>query len=244
MKIKRLNMRAWLELVRVPNLPTVPGDVLAGGALAAVGLAEVSWLRVLPVVVSSLLLYMAGLIWNDCADYDEDCKERPDRPLPSGRIERRRAATVGGRLAAFGVGLAWFVGVYSGLLALALLLLVIAYNFGSRQVRWLGFVNMGACRGASLLLGASAVRHPMEWPVFVVVAAAGIALYIVGVAWLAVDETKRKGSGVNIGFLIRLLIPIQAGLCMSGGGGGIWIALLVLLGWPVSSWLGQRFYAS
>jgi len=240
----RPTVSAWLELLRVPNLPTVPGDPLAGFALASMGLAQVPWGRVLPVVAASLLLYAAGLIWNDCADYDEDLRDRPKRPLPSGRIVRRRAASVGGGLAAVGVGLAWLAGNPAGVLALLLLVLVLAYNFGSRRSRALGLLNMGACRATSLLLGASAARPAGDWSLAVVAAAAGVGAYIVWVAWLAVDETKRAGTGMNIGLLIRLLIPIQACLCLAGGRIGAVVAALLLLGWPVSAWLGKRFYAS
>jgi 4-hydroxybenzoate polyprenyltransferase len=244
MKTERPIFIAWLELVRVTNLPTVPGDPLAGFALAALGRADVSWWRALPVVAISVLLYMAGLIWNDCADYEEDRRDRPQRPLPSGRIGRRHAAMVGGCMAAAGVGGAWWLGPNTGVFATALFALVLAYNFGSRRIRLLGLFNMGACRGASLLLGAAAARPPSAWPPAVIAAAAGVGLYIVGVAWLAVDETKREGPSVNIGLLIRLLIPIQAVLCIAGGRSGVAAAALVLLGWPVSSWLGRRFYAS
>ncbi|MBT3191732.1 MAG: UbiA family prenyltransferase [Verrucomicrobia bacterium] len=235
---------AWLELMRVPNLPTVPGDPLAGFALASAGQGDVSWWRAIVAVAVALLLYAAGLIWNDCADYTEDCRERPQRPLPSGRISRRQAAAVGAGLAVAGVGLAWLLGIHAGIVATALLLLVVAYNFGSRRIRLLGLFNMGGCRAGSVLLGAAAARSPVTWPPIVFAAAAGIGLYIVGVAWLAVDETEREGRGVNIGLLIRLLIPIQAVLCVAGGRAGAVAGALVLLGWPVSSWLGRRFYAS
>ena len=232
----------------MPNWPTVPGDPLAGFALASIGQAEVQWVRVLPVVGTSLLLYAAGMIWNDCADYEEDCRERPERPLPSGRIDRRRASSVGGRLAAAGVGVAWIAALYAGpragVFAVVLLGLVLAYNFGSRRVRLLGVLNMGACRGVSLLLGAAAAQSPGQWPPVVVFAAAGIGLYIVWVSWLAVDETRQEGAGPNIGLLIRLLIVIQAGLCACGGQDGLVVAAIVLLGWPVSSLLGKKFYAS
>ena len=228
----------------MPNWPTVPGDPLAGFALASLGQAEAHWVRVLPVVGSSLLLYAAGMIWNDCADYEEDLRERPLRPLPSGRIERRRAAGIGGRLAAAGVGLAWVAGVYAGLLAILLLGLVLAYNFGSRQVRLLGFVNMGACRGVSLLLGAVAAGAQSTWPVWVPVAAASLTLYITVVSWIAADETLDSRISRQVGMLIRLLMPIQAGLCMFGGRGGMIAGAVVWAGWPVSSLLGRKFYAS
>jgi 4-hydroxybenzoate polyprenyltransferase len=238
-------VRAWMELIRVPNLPTVPGDPLAGFVLASLGRGEMHWLRVLPAVAASVLLYMVGLIWNDCADYAEDSRDRPLRPLPSGRITRGRAARVGACLAAVGVGLAWLSGVAAGLVAVLLLLLVVAYNFGARRSRLLGIVNMGACRSVSVLLGAASACPPREWHPFVAAAAVGVGLYIVVVSRLALDETKRaKGTGINIGLLIRLLIPIQAALCLAGGVAGMAVAALVLAGWPVSSWLGKRFYAS
>jgi 4-hydroxybenzoate polyprenyltransferase len=198
----------------------------------------------LPVVGASLLFYVAGMIWNDCADVGEDCVARPDRPLPSGRIQRRPAAGVAIGMSVAGVALATTLGWTTCVIALLLLMLVLAYDFASRRQRWLGILNMGACRGASLLLGASAATSPDRWPAVVIFAAVGIALYIVLVSRIALNETQYAGLGRYVGLLIRFLIVIQAALCLIEGRGGVVVAGLVLLGWPVSSWLGKRFYAS
>src|SRR5512143_1178807 len=83
------SLRGWLELVRPPNLFTVPGDVLAGAALA--GIAMRTMLTLASAVLISLLLYAAGLILNDYMDRRTDARERPERPIPSGRVSAAHA---------------------------------------------------------------------------------------------------------------------------------------------------------
>ncbi|NNG88201.1 UbiA family prenyltransferase, partial [Streptomyces cacaoi] len=73
---------AWAQLLRVSAVSTVPGDAFAGAA--AVGGRPNRGTAL--AAVSSLFLYEAGMALNDWADRDEDAVERPDRPLPSGRI--------------------------------------------------------------------------------------------------------------------------------------------------------------
>ncbi len=123
-------IRSWLQLLRVPNFPSVPGDALAGFALASLGQDSVSWWRVLPVVGCSLLLYAAGMIWNDCADFEEDLQHRPQRPLPSGNVDRKTAFVVGVVLAVAGVTLTLFSGLWAFVVALVLLGLVVSYDWG------------------------------------------------------------------------------------------------------------------
>ena len=79
-------LKTWLQLVRAPNLFTVPGDPLAGYLLTSLGVLD---LRVIYAMVASLCFYVAGLLMNDLCDLEEDRKERPERPLPSGAATRR-----------------------------------------------------------------------------------------------------------------------------------------------------------
>jgi len=292
--------RAWLELLRLPNLPTVPGEPLAGFALAALGQETVAWSGALPAAGAALLLYMAGLIWNDCADRREDRIHRPCRPIPSGRVGLRSAAAAAALLGAGGVGLAALSGPGTCRLSVLLAGLILVYDFGPRRIRWLGALNMGACRGVSLLMGASVALPPRDWPAAVLVASTGVFLFIAAVTWIAARETDsiRIGAvrwapasivvltvvllwgvkaaatvptmlcaglaiawlllwgarlrgcpaphvvGKSIGGMIRALAPLQAALCAAGAQGGDAVAVVLLLAWPVSSWLARRFYAS
>src|SRR5204862_7712842 len=81
-------MKAWLQLFRFPNLFTVPGDPLAGFLIATGGRLDS---RALCAVFASLCIYAAGLAMNDLADFAEDLRERPKRPLPSAAISRSAA---------------------------------------------------------------------------------------------------------------------------------------------------------
>ncbi|MEA3189035.1 MAG: hypothetical protein QOD99_2865, partial [Chthoniobacter sp.] len=72
-------LRTWLQLFRAPNLFTVPGDPLAGYLLVVRGSFNGA---VLPAIGASICFYAAGLLMNDLADFAEDRRERPERPLP------------------------------------------------------------------------------------------------------------------------------------------------------------------
>ena len=71
------------ELVRLPAVLTVPGDVFLGAAAA--GWPEGRG-AALGIGSGSALQYLAGMALNDYADREVDAVERPHRPIPSGRV--------------------------------------------------------------------------------------------------------------------------------------------------------------
>ncbi|MGH8867700.1 MAG: UbiA family prenyltransferase, partial [Actinomycetes bacterium] len=74
--------RDLVELVRAPAALTVPGDVVAGAAASGWPQGR----RTLGLAAASTLLYWSGMALNDWADRTVDAKERPERPVPSGRV--------------------------------------------------------------------------------------------------------------------------------------------------------------
>jgi 4-hydroxybenzoate polyprenyltransferase len=93
----------WLRLVRLPNLATAVADPLAGFVIVA-GLADLGWLPPAGwlALLASACLYAAGMVQNDVVDLEIDRAERPDRPLPAGRIPLARAALMANGLLAVG----------------------------------------------------------------------------------------------------------------------------------------------
>ena len=200
---------AWLRLFRLPNLLTVPGDVLAGFLLAPAA-SSAPGSRFLLALPAGLLLYAAGLALNDLFDYAEDLRDRPDRPLPSGAIARETAAAV----ALVFIWIAGFFAAFGGALAVVvpLVFCVVVYNVGLKRHAVLGPLFMGACRAGNLLLGAAAANGvwfaaPGPW-----LGALVLGLYVAGVTRLARNETApdAKFPPERIGRLLGLLIPLQA----------------------------------
>ncbi|MFI1677626.1 SCO3242 family prenyltransferase [Streptomyces sp. NPDC020607] len=159
--------RAWAELLRLPALFTVPGDALAGAAATNLHPNH----RTLLAIGSSLCLYEAGMALNDWADRAEDTVERPERPLPSGRIAPPAALTAATALTVAGLALASRAGRPSLAVAGALAGTVWAYDLALKHTP-AGPAAMATARGLDLLLGATATAGPGHDPRAQAIAAA------------------------------------------------------------------------
>ena len=142
--------RTFFELVRVPNVFRAPADVLMG---IAVGGAPFRPALVL-LLLASACAYMGGMALNDFFDAPRDARERPTRPIPSGRIARVSAGVVGGALLAASLALAAAVDVVALGVASALVAAILLYD-GVLKASVLGPPMMGACRFFNALLGVS-----------------------------------------------------------------------------------------
>ncbi|MFP5347707.1 MAG: SCO3242 family prenyltransferase [Actinomycetes bacterium] len=145
-------LRDVAELVRAPAALSVPGDSLAGSAASGWPAGRRAW--ALPLASASL--YWAGMALNDYADRHLDATERPERPIPSGRVSPRTALGIATGLTLTGTGIAGAAGGRrSAALATALAAAVWAYDL-SAKAGPLGAAAMAATRGLDVLLGASA----------------------------------------------------------------------------------------
>lgn len=160
------------ELVRLPAALSVPGDTLAGAA-ASGGLGR----RAVLMPVASVLLYWAGMALNDYADRNLDREERPERPIPSGRVSPGQALALAAGLTAGGVGVAALAGGRPGLRAAAALGAVVwSYDLVLKQGP-AGPVAMAAARGLDVMLGAGgAVRDAGAPAVLLATHTAGVTL--------------------------------------------------------------------
>ncbi|WP_037866801.1 UbiA family prenyltransferase [Streptomyces sp. NRRL S-1868] len=142
---------AWAQLLRVSAVSTVPGDAFAGAA--AVGGRPNRGTAL--AAVSSLFLYEAGMALNDWADRDEDAVERPDRPLPSGRIAPSAALAAAGALTVAGLATAARAGRPALATASALAATVWAYDLHLKHTP-AGPATMATARSLNVLLGTVA----------------------------------------------------------------------------------------
>ncbi|WP_210415447.1 SCO3242 family prenyltransferase [Agromyces laixinhei] len=174
-----------LDLVRAPAALTVIGDTLAGGHAGGARFTGRSWL--LPA--ASVLLYSGGMALNDYADRDLDAEERPERPIPSGRVSARGALAVVSGCFAAGVALAAAGGGRRGLgVAVPLVGAIVLYNTVAKSTPF-GPLSMAACRGLDVMLGAGGASRAVP-------AAATLALHTAGVTLQSRGEVHGGSVGV------------------------------------------------
>ena len=222
-------LRGYLELLRPANVMTAVADVLAGYAVA--GLRNP---RALPWLMgSTACLYAGGVVLNNYFDRHLDALERPERPLPSGRVAPRAAAVLGGGLLLGGIALASRATAVAGLLAAAIAAAVLLYDSRGKRHRLFGPLNMGACRGLNLLLGMAAVPAAIAggWPLALIP-----LVYIAAVTGVSRGEVHGGNRGTATLALISLggVIVALAALSARAGAGRIGgLAITLLLAWRV-----------
>ncbi|MFI7299629.1 SCO3242 family prenyltransferase [Streptomyces sp. NPDC050121] len=155
------------QLIRLPAALSVPGDILAG-AVASAGTVRP---RAVATMASSVALYWAGMALNDYADATVDAVERPERPLPSGRVARSTALATACGLTAAGLGLAALAGGRRALgVALPLTALVWAYDLRLKSTA-AGPAAMAGARTLNVLAGADPGRRSAAVPAALLVGA-------------------------------------------------------------------------
>lgn len=232
------------RLVRLPNVFTVPGDV-AVGYWVVLGepllSAPLGW-----AVLSACGLYLAGMIFNDVFDLEEDRRDRPQRPLPAGQMEVATAILLGALALAIGVMFGGLASPHAAVTAGILATMVLLYD-GKLKSTWAGPAGMGACRAAGVMLGASAAWggfdsvSPVAPVVWLVALTNGV--YIAGVTLLAKSEattSPRRRAAIAI-------VVLVVGLA---GHVGLWQAFAPHAGWGVgvllvyAGWLAFHLMAA
>jgi 4-hydroxybenzoate polyprenyltransferase len=138
-----------IQLVRAPAALSVPGDVVAGA-----GAAGALDRRTAALAGASVCLYWAGMAANDWADRDLDAVERPERPIPSGRVGARTALGVAVGLTAAGLAVAGRAAGSRGLaVAVPLVASIWTYDLWAKNTA-AGPAVMASCRALDVLLGA------------------------------------------------------------------------------------------
>lgn len=210
----RGTLLAWLQLVRLPNLFTAMADP-AMGVLFVAASAGPGDARVLGLLMAaSAALYAGGAALNDYFDREADARERPFRPIPSGRIAPPAARALGFGILTLGLALAWLAAFFAGrdlagLVACALAGLIVAYDAVLKRTV-LGPAAMGGCRMLNALLGMSvgaAAWGAAEWLV-----AGGIGVYVAGLTWFARTEARQSDHRA----LALATVVMVAGLAVLG----------------------------
>jgi 4-hydroxybenzoate polyprenyltransferase len=181
--------RTFLELGRTSNLPTVWTNVAAGAVLGARDFAAAPLMLGLCAIGSSL--YVGGMFLNDAFDAEIDARERPERPIPSGRATRRQVFTWGfgmlslGVAALLGLRLAGVAGRGAAEAGLFTAVAIVAYDRWHKAHAWSPLV-MGLCRAGLFASSGLAIGGSTE-PLWI--GALLLFAYVVGLTHVARFET-------------------------------------------------------
>jgi 4-hydroxybenzoate polyprenyltransferase len=204
-------LRQYLLLVRLPNVFTTPSNILVG-YLATTPPAEANGFHLAALMVSSGLLYIAGVVLNDYFDVEVDRRERPSRPLPSGSISKERAMSIALIALAAANAIALAVSPASLAVSAALTAAIIAYDYRLKRSP-AGPFAMGSTRFLNVILGASpalsaavasggkAVPVPGIWAA-AIFAATSLFVYIIAIMILSKKEVGNEKPNTSAAFSI------------------------------------------
>lgn len=216
-------LRQYLLLVRLPNVFTTPSNILVG-YLATTPPAEANGFHLAALMVSSGLLYIAGIVLNDYFDVEVDRRERPSRPLASGSISKERAMSIALIALAAANAITLAVSPASLAVSAALTAAIIAYDYRLKRSP-AGPFAMGSTRFLNVILGASpalsaavasggrAVPVPGIWAA-AIFAATSLFVYIIAIMILSKKEVGNEKPNTSAAFSI--IFAMIASIALAG----------------------------
>jgi len=189
------------RLLRLPNVFTAIADIGLGlcatAALSPASVDDSFWWKAALLLFASGCLYSAGMVWNDYFDFAEDKRDRPFRPLPSGRVSTRTAVLIGTALLCVGWSCAAVTSRAGALIGLLLVIAILLYDARIKRTA-AAPIGMAFCRFLNVLLGlslADSAAIPLATRLHL---ALTIGVYIIGVTWFARTEERRSDPKVLV----------------------------------------------
>ncbi|MDD2339330.1 MAG: geranylgeranylglycerol-phosphate geranylgeranyltransferase [Methanosarcina sp.] len=181
------SIRAYLELMRYGNclmagFAAVIGTLIAFNILASSDALGFYSPEKFPAFYSGLvflavfLISGAGNVINDYFDIRIDSINRPERPIPSGRVKLKEALYFSYILFSLGSLLAISINPICGFIALFNSLLLIFYAKTLKGTPLLGNLSIGYLTGSSFLFGASVFGFEGLEALFVLFLLAALAI--------------------------------------------------------------------
>ncbi len=202
---------AMLLIMRPANIVTAIADVIAGIAIVGYLSSEVlnahNIFQIILLSIATAGLYGGGIVFNDIFDIEQDRINRPERVIPSGKLSIKQATYLGITLFIIAIVCAFCVSIFSGYIALAIMISALLYDKYGKHHPFLGPINMGLCRGLNLILGMS-IASGLE-PKYYAIGILPI-IFISAITLTAQKETKGKNK-LAIGFAMLLDASIVLG---------------------------------
>jgi UbiA prenyltransferase family len=225
------NPRTWLVLARASNVPTVWSNCIAACSLGGWN----SWPTVLLLSAAGSLFYTGGMFLNDFCDVAFDRKYKRQRPIVAGELSRSHVGLAAAVFLIAGLVVASLINAHVLRFGLILVVVIVAYDFLHKRLSWAPIL-MATCRFLLYLTAAAAgvlgvTPRALSFAV-------ALALYVIGLSYLARSESGMKRSPKL--WLLLLFTPILVGLYFDFATYGL-VAGVPLLLWTCHSlFLGKE----
>lgn len=199
---KRTDFNTYLELIRFPLFPIPIVTTLSGVVIGSNGM--IIWKGYIAIIIS-MIGYFSGMMKNDYFHSETDALVNPKKPIPSGRIPRKRVLLMGSAFYIACLILGFLLNYKSVLFIMLLIAISHLYNAIFKGKGILGSIILPLGIASMSLFGSIAVsgRIPeLVWYCF-----AGIFLYDFGAhiatTFKDIDEDRKTGI---------ITTPIQIGI--------------------------------
>jgi len=195
-------IRQYFQLVRFPGIFTAFTNVLLG--YSVIQGDNFSLYLLGPLLATSGCLFLAGMSLNDYFDKKIDKKERPERPIPSGKILPKNALFLGIILLIIANIFSIFVGFETVIVTIVMSLLIFSYDFKIKNFPVIGILTLSSVRFLNVILGTS-IAFNLE----IVYIAIPLAIFVTGISIFARTEGlsySRKSEMLNLVFILSTIV--------------------------------------
>ena len=161
-------MNSYVELLRPNNgILAVLGMVI--GAIVGTSFVASKSVEIILAIIVAFFINGAGNVINDYFDHNIDKINRPDRPIPSGRVKRKNVATYFFALIAVSLLLSWFVSADFFIIALVNSIVSFVYSWKLKGTPLLGNLSVSWLAASTFIAGALIVHTFAALPTAVLI---------------------------------------------------------------------------
>ena len=156
-----MRLPASIDLIRLHNC-MLAGIAVLVGMIVAVASRNIILYQAAFAFAVAVLVCAGGNATNDYYDREIDRINRPERPIPSGRLKARDALLIGGVLFTIGILLSILLGVPCIILAVVNSVVLAFYAAHLKRLGIVGNLIVGYLVGSTFLFGGLAATNARE----------------------------------------------------------------------------------
>jgi len=152
------SLMSYLKLMRPVNGFMASVAAMIGLLITSRLSPDVDAVKVALLLASTFLLSSSSMVMNDYFDREIDAVNQPQRPIPSGEVEPRRALAFSVALMAVGLALSPLISLEALAIAVLACATFTAYNGRLKKYGLVGNACVSLCVALTFIYGASAKR--------------------------------------------------------------------------------------